>query len=394
MKKRAILIAPGMSLFLIGTLMLLALTGFRLPPREAEVKVAAESAASELLPALVTFPGPERVAAVTAAAKSLSEVTGVAEVNSGTRWLNAWTTDAGDPPIAPAPGYQVPVDVASVDPEQFRDLVPAPFREKISQLAHGGAILSRTGAALRGITETGVLHFPVHSIPVIGVVDDNLVRNHEIVISHATGGLLALNDKRYLVIGLREVAAGKLVENTIRAAIPQEATMRVRGPAGSGASTNLSPLLSLSQIKATFGEFSAVTGAGTNIQIDQAWIDANTEITTIPLLGTFRCHKKLIPQIARALEEVEQLGLGGLIRPGEFGGCFSPRFIRSGKEAGLSRHAWGAAFDFNVSGNLYGQPPTMDLRLVEVMERHGFSWGGHWSYPDGMHFEFVQDGTQ
>ena len=112
-------------------------------------------------------------------------------------------------------------------------------------------------------------------------------------------------------------------------------------------------------------------------------------MATIPLLGTFRCHKKVIPQIAGAFREVEEKGLGGLIRPGDFGGCFSPRYIRSGREAGLSRHAWGIAFDFNVSSNLYGQPPTMDPQLVEIMERHGFSWGGRWNYPDGMHFEFV-----
>ncbi len=391
MRKLIIFLAPGMSLILIATLMLLALTGFRLPPDESELRGPEPG---ELRPALVAFPRPQFLPQVITAAKSLHEVAGVAEIRSGTRWLDAWSTDGSLTSTAPPPGYQVPVDVAAVDPEQFRDFVPGPLRPKFLDLGNGGAILSRTGAALRGIRETGSLHFPGTSIPVIGVVDDHLIRNHEVIVSHKTGLSVGLDEARYLVIGLNKVQSGKLVEQTIRGAMPSGATMRVRGPSGSGASTGLSPLLSIAQIKSRFGEFAAVTGAGPTIQIDQAWIDANTEMTNIPLLGISRCHKKMGAQIAGAFEEVQQKGLGDLIRPNDFGGCFSPRFIRSGKDAGLSRHAWGAAFDFNVSTNLYGEPPTMDRRIVEIMERHGFSWGGRWNHPDGMHFEFVRESSK
>ena len=58
-----------------------------------------------------------------------------------------------------------------------------------------------------------------------------------------------------------------------------------------------------------------------------------------------------------------------------------------------SLHAWGLAVDLNASRNPQGSPPHQDLRLVHVMERHGFSWGGRWpTVPDGMHFEFHGDG--
>lgn len=389
MKKRVVLIAPGVGLFLIGTLMLIALTAFRMPPSEAEVQVAG-NAPAQALPALTAAPRAELIGPVLDAARSREQVTGAAEIRSGTRWINAWAADGG-PATGPPPGLTVPVDVASVNPEDFRKLVPASAQTKVGELAGGGAIVSRTGASLRGIRSSGVLQFGTTSIPVIGVIDDADLRDHEVVVSHATGEAIGLTQTRYLVIGLKDLASGKSVEEAIRGVIPPETFMRVRGPEGSGASSRPSPLLPMARIKAIFGEFSAVNGAGGNIGIDPAWIEANTEMASIPLLGTFRCHKRMIPQIAGAFREVEEQGLAHLIHQGDFGGCFSPRYIRSGKDAGLSRHAWAIAFDFNVSGNLYGQPPTMDMRLVEIMERHGFSWGGRWNYPDGMHFEYVSD---
>lgn len=386
MKKPVVLIAPGLGLLLIGSLMLVALAGFRLPASEAEIRVAGKPGTD--LPYLTAAPRAEFVPGVVDAVRSMPEVPGVAEIRSGTRWLTAWA-NGGPEPIAPPRGLKVPVDAAAVDPEQYLKLVPPPQQALFAGLSGGGAILSRTAAALRNITEQGSLQFQGVDIPVIGVADDNFLHNHEVLMSHQTGASIQLDVTRYLVIGLDRLESGKAVEDRIRGAIPADVNLRVRGPEGSGASSAPSPLLPLGRIKTIFGEFAAVNGASANIGIDQAWVDANTEMASIHRLGTFRCHKLIIPKMREAFREVEEAGLGDLIRPGEFGGCYSPRYIRSGKNAGLSRHSWGIAFDFNVTGNLYGQPPTMDLRLVEIMERHGFSWGGRWTYPDGMHFEYV-----
>lgn len=58
-----------------------------------------------------------------------------------------------------------------------------------------------------------------------------------------------------------------------------------------------------------------------------------------------------------------------------------------GPQPRISQHAWGLAFDINVPGNQYGATPTLDMRIVEIFRSWGFTWGGDFSTPDGMHFE-------
>jgi hypothetical protein len=88
------------------------------------------------------------------------------------------------------------------------------------------------------------------------------------------------------------------------------------------------------------------------------------------------------------LNELQQRNLAGLVDPSGFGGCWNPRLIRVG--AGISRHAWGAAVDLNTRGNPTGLESAQDPRLVEIMRRWGFTWGGNWLIPDPSHFEYLQ----
>jgi hypothetical protein len=54
----------------------------------------------------------------------------------------------------------------------------------------------------------------------------------------------------------------------------------------------------------------------------------------------------------------------------------------------LSYHSWGTAFDMNVGDNVRGETPHQDPRMVRILARYGFEWGGTWIVPDGNHFEF------
>ena len=127
------------------------------------------------------------------------------------------------------------------------------------------------------------------------------------------------------------------------------------------------------------------------IEPDPAWVEAHIVEAEVPLLeGTVRCHERLVPQLAGALGELEERGLGDLIDPEQYGGCWVPRHILGDAGRALSLHAWGLAVDLNVDDNPYGAEPVLDPRVVETFERWGFAWGGHWRTPDGMHFELLE----
>lgn len=85
-------------------------------------------------------------------------------------------------------------------------------------------------------------------------------------------------------------------------------------------------------------------------------------------------------RVGESQEEIDRIGLS------KFSGSYNLRNIR-GSNA-LSMHAYGCAVDFDSANNSLGDTtPAMDRRVVEEFEREGWEWGGHWSRPDGMHFQ-------
>lgn len=137
------------------------------------------------------------------------------------------------------------------------------------------------------------------------------------------------------------------------------------------------------------GSFSYRYHPDGSVEPDPSWVAANVRTETVPILGQVTCHKVMLPQLRAALQEVVDSGLADLIDPGDFGGCYNPRFIAQDPSKGLSLHTWGIAVDLNVHGNLRGTQGEMDPRIVDIFKRWGFAWGGDWSYTDPMHFELA-----
>lgn len=168
---------------------------------------------------------------------------------------------------------------------------------------------------------------------------------------------------------------------------------------------NFSPLVTQKQREDLFGKFEyKVTPTATNpekITLIGNWRAENIVKVNLPALSkatggkytSMYWHKDVEHQLAEFFDQLEQEKLHTRIL--SYAGAFYPRFVR-GSRKHLSNHSWGTAFDINVPYNgLNRQPALVGQKgcvreLVEIANEHGFYWGGHFTRPDGMHFEIAK----
>lgn len=323
------------------------------------------------------------------AVRDIPAVRQAAEVRSGVAWLTSWR-DAGGPRRTPPQGLAFPLEVAAVDVSKYRAFLPPAERSALAGLSGTGAIIGRTAAELRRIGPGGTLSFHEVTLDVQGILDDELIGAHEVLVSGATGLRLGIELPRYMLVSPRGSATRRRVEAALREALPEGIRLRVRAPGETPVFRHGDAVLPPIMLKRVFGEFAAVPTAGGFLRMDRRWVAENIRSARVPRLGTVHCHRRLIPMLRGALGELADRGLAGLIDPGDFGGCYSPRFLNFNPASGISHHSWGAAVDLNVTQNPYGAESRMDPRVVDVFERWGFTWGGRWLVPDAMHFEFLR----
>lgn len=164
---------------------------------------------------------------------------------------------------------------------------------------------------------------------------------------------------------------------------------------------NFNPLVSTAQRQKIFGKFEYRSFSGTDdIVILGNWERDNIVRVHIPQLRDVKglvpknlsipFHKLAANQLQALFKEWEDAGLIRLVLT--YAGSFVPRFVR-GSRSTLSNHAFGTAFDINAAWNGLGMTPARAgsvgsvRELVAIAHKHGFYWGGHFSRPDGMHFE-------
>ena len=294
--------------------------------------------------------------------------------------LATWDADGAAVDVVPD-GWQIPLDVLAVDPATF-----APFLEAgssaVGALRPGEALLTETSARLRRLGPGGTVRLSTGEVTVAGVVDDLSGAGAELIAHTDDAARLGVAADRYLLIqhdgdraALQQAIADAHPSSTIRFRTPAETTWLRHGDA----------VVPQAIVKAAYGEFAYRERPGRDIEIAPAWVDRWIVTEPVPILGEVTCHRDLIGDLRAAMDEVAQAGLGHLVDPAAFAGCFSPRRIEAGQP--LSRHAWGIAVDLNVDGNPRGSFSTQDARLVEIMRRHGFGWGGTWLVPDPAHYE-------
>jgi hypothetical protein len=217
------------------------------------------------------------------------------------------------------------------------------------------------------------------------VLDDGLVRSAELVVSATEGARLG-SRAPYLLAAVRTDRAARRAERVFDG---PRVRVSALGTAPWGVRRRIARP---AELKARFGEFALRLPIGADwVTIDPAWVRRSIVSRPVPILGGVTCHRRMIGPLRRAPEEISRRGLARLVDPGDYAGCYAPRRIPT--SGTLSLHAWGLAIDINASRNPQGSPPNQDRRLVRIMERHGFSWGGRWpTVPDGMHFEFHGNG--
>ena len=67
-----------------------------------------------------------------------------------------------------------------------------------------------------------------------------------------------------------------------------------------------------------------------------------------------------------------------------YDGLFVVRNTRG--STSVSAHSYGIAIDVNAADGQLGVTPTMAPSVVAAFTGAGFTWGGNWNRPDGMHF--------
>jgi hypothetical protein len=99
-----------------------------------------------------------------------------------------------------------------------------------------------------------------------------------------------------------------------------------------------------------------------------------------------RCHVEIQELLQHIVHVLDAKGLGAELS--HFGGCFNFRPQRGSHK--LSLHSWGVAVDWNPATNRMGTKGNMNPAIVREFDRHGWTWGGRFSRPDGMHFQFAK----
>jgi hypothetical protein len=307
-------------------------------------------------------------------------------VKAGLDWIMTSRAHDGSLLDRPRRGFGIPFEVAAIAPREYARFVPESEREVVASLRPGQALLARTSAELRGADVGTRLRLAHSRLRVAAIVSDVTTNGYEALVSLPTPRSWVRVDEFMLASGGPRARAR--IDRRLRSLLGPGRQLRTRAGGEQPFLRYGDAVHPQMIIKKQFGEFSARPLPYGTIEVDPRWRSDNIRRAWIPLIGDVTCHRAVIPQLRSALHEIKSKGLGDLVDG--YAGCFGPRFISRDPNGRLSHHAWGIAVDLNAASNQFGAEPNMSPRMVAIMESHGFTWGGRWLIPDGMHFEWAE----
>ena len=282
--------------------------------------------------------------------------------------------------------------VASVDPLPFRSVAPASTRDAEfvwTALMSDRAVITYDAARRLGVEGSDELFIGKSSIEVGAFADNGIPNIADVLVSPRVARDVRLGGPRVLVVGAKSGTTIEALGKDLRKRLPGARLTRIHPETQQNGSAS-APEATGSVTGETIGTMQFRILQNGFIDPDPAWVAANIATGTVPILGSVRCHRIMLPQLASALQEISDSGLADEIRPGDYAGCYVPRFIDRDPRRGLSMHAFGLAVDLNVSTNGLGTRGDMHPTVVQIFEKWGFAWGGWWARPDPMHFELAR----
>jgi hypothetical protein len=321
--------------------------------------------------------------------RRLPSIRHVAVVASDVTWMTRSISAEGQVVDQPKPLFAIPLESTSVNPTRFADFLPQADRSDIeAALAAGEGVLGESSAELRRIGPGGTIEFGRTSVRIAAVLPDELVGASELLVSSDVGNKIGVSEDRYALLQPDSSPTAAQLTRTLARFVPSDLPVQVRAPGETPYPRQGDSVLPPVKIKQLFGEFAARPDPNNPgfLDVDPAWVRQHIEERHLPLVGNIQCNVALFPQLKGAIDELLRRGLGNLIHTEH--GCYVPKFILNDPHAPISHHTWGMAFDLNLAGNEYGQPPHQDPRLVRILAKWGFIWGGRFIVPDGNHFEY------
>lgn len=305
-------------------------------------------------------------------------------IRAGIGWLTR-SRQGGEIVDGSRDGYSVPLEIAFIEPRGFASFADAEDRNAIRDLGDGEVLLPSTSARLRSLHEGARMTIDGDVYRVVGIISNASAQSYEAIARGKVPGVWRAQLRAVAIEAPTELSKKELRRKLERIIDDDFRLARERDVGylryGTGVRSNL-------EFKKAFGEFQARVSRSGAIPMKPRWVERNIASYSVPILGTVTCHEDLAKQLRGALREVKRKGLSHTIRPDEYAGCYNPRYTATHPGLRISRHTWGIALDINTSNNGFGSEPHQDPRLVRIMEKWGFVWGGTWVVPDGMHFEW------
>jgi hypothetical protein len=307
-------------------------------------------------------------------------------VHGGLDWIRSSRLPDGSIVDAPRNGMLIPFEMAAVDPKEYATFVPPSDRDAILSLDRGEILLADTSAELRNGGAGLDLNLVGRTVRVAGVISDVATNGYEAIMATPPAAAWKRVDP-FLLVHVRNAKRAP-IERRVRRLLGPEQRLRIRFNDEQQFLRYGDAVHPQMIIKHEFGEWAGRPLADGRIAIDPRWQRQNIRTVRVPLLGPVQCHRSLIPQLRQALRDVVERDLGHFIS--SYSGCYNPRFLNFDPSAPISHHTWGIAIDINQHENPYGAEPNFPRKVVGVIEDWGFTWGGRWLKPDGMHFEWQQ----